>query len=125
MTAPTRQHVSHPRLSYRDRGDITVISLHGELDSLSVPVLRAYLSDIRSRGRLHSIVDLTELAFIDCACLGVLVRHCKKVREWGGGSFALVGAQDTVGRILSATGLITWFETYDTVAPAIANAAGR
>jgi anti-sigma B factor antagonist len=81
-----------PQLSARDRGDVTVVSLHGELDFLDVSVLQAYLSDIRRRERARSVADLTGLAFIDCACLGVLVRHCKEIRAQGG-SFALAGPQ--------------------------------
>jgi anti-anti-sigma factor len=123
MKVPTRQQVPHPRLSRRDQENVAVILLHGELDLLSVTVLQAYPNYIRSRGRPRSVVDLTALAFIDCACLGVLVRHCQQVRGRGG-SFALAGAQDAVRRILSATGLPSWFEIYDTVAAAIVD-AGR
>jgi hypothetical protein len=47
----------------------------------------AYLSDIRRQAWARCIVDLAGLAFIDCSCLSVLVRHCKMIR--GQGSFAL------------------------------------
>jgi anti-sigma B factor antagonist len=120
MTAPLLQALPFPQLSACDHGDVTVVSLRGELDFLAVSALQAYLSDARERVR--SVVDLTGLAFIDCACLGVLVRHSQEIRARGG-SFALAGPQGAVRGVLSITGLITWFEVYDTVGQAIA--AGR
>jgi anti-sigma B factor antagonist len=123
VPAPTRPQGPYPQLSYHDQVGVTVILLHGDLDILSVPALEAYLNDIRSRGRLRSVADLTALTFIDCACLTVLVRYCQEVRARGG-SFALAGAHDTVYRVLSVTGLLTWFDIYDTVAAAIAAAVG-
>jgi anti-anti-sigma factor len=119
MIAPIRQQVPPPQLSARDRGDVTVASLRGELDFRAVSALQAYLSDIRARGQPRGVADLTGLAFIDCACLGVLARHSRQIRARGG-SFALAGPQGAVRRILSVTGLITWFEVHDTVGQAIA-----
>jgi anti-anti-sigma factor len=119
MTARIRQRGPVPQLSARDRGGATVVSLRGELDFLGVPVLQANLSDIRHRGRTRSVVDLTGLAFIDCACLGVLARYCNETRAQGG-PVALAGPQGAVRRLLSVTGLLTWFEVHETVGQAIA-----
>jgi len=98
--------------------DVAVVRLRGELGA---SVLHAYLSDIWWQARAGSVVDLAELAFIDCACLGVLVRHCKQIRGQGG-SFALAGPQPGVRAVLAATGLLTWFEVHDTVREAVADA---
>jgi anti-anti-sigma factor len=120
MTAPTILRLPFPQLSARDHGDVTVVSLGGELDFLAVPALRACLSATRERER--SVADLAGLAFIDCACLGVLVRHSAEVRARDG-SFALAGPQGAVRRVLFVTRLIAWFEVHDTVGQAVA--AGR
>jgi anti-anti-sigma factor len=113
------QQVPVPQLSASSRGDVTVVTLHGELDFPAVSVLQAYLSVIRRRGRARSVVDLTGLASIDGACLGVLVRHCQQIRAQGG-SFVLAGPQGTVHKILSVTGLLTWFEVHESVGQAVA-----
>jgi anti-sigma B factor antagonist len=107
-----------PGLSISDRGGVAVVSLCGELDISGASVLQAYLSDIRRQARARSVADLAGLAFIDSACLGVLVRHCKEIRRQGG-SFALAGPQPGVRRILAVTGLLTWFEVHDTVEEAV------
>lgn len=109
MTTPLRPRMPLASLSARDCDGVIVVCLRGELDFVSSSVLQAYLSDIRWPERARCVVDLTGLTFIDCACLGVLVRHCKEIRERGG-SFALAGPQGTARRLLSVTGLLTWFE---------------
>jgi anti-anti-sigma factor len=101
--------------------DVAVVRLSGELGA---SVLHAYLSGIWWLARASSVVDLAELAFIDCACLGVLARHCKQIRCQGG-SFALAGPQPAVHTVLAATGLLTWFEVHDTVREAVADAGTR
>jgi len=103
------QRVPLGAVSVRERDGAIVVSLRGELDVVSAPVLQAYLSDIRWPEQARCVVDLTGLAFIDCACLGVLVRHCEEIRARGG-NFALAGPHGSVLRLLSVTGLLTWFE---------------
>jgi anti-anti-sigma factor len=109
-----------PRLSTSDRAGVAVVSVHGELDLLATSALQACLSDLRARGPARSVADLTGLAFLDCACLGVLVRHCKEIRGQGG-SFALAAPQPAVYKILAVTGLLDWFEVHDTVGEAVAS----
>jgi anti-anti-sigma factor len=115
MTTPSGQEVPLPPWSSRDRDGLTVVSLRGELDFSGSSALRGYLSDI-SRPRI--VADLTGVAFIDCACLTVLVRHSQEIRSQGG-SFALAGPHGAVHRILTVTGLLTWFEVHDTVEEAV------
>ncbi len=105
-------------LAAHDLDGVAVVSLRGELDFSDASVLHACLTDIRWQARELCVADLSGLAFLGCTCLGVLVGHCKRVRGRGG-SFALAGPQPGVLRVLSATGLLTWFDVYDTVEGAI------
>jgi anti-sigma B factor antagonist len=107
-----------PGLSIDDRGGIAVVTLCGELDISGVSVLQAYLSDIWRQEWARSVADLTGLAFIDFACLGVLVRHCKEIRRQGG-SFVLAGPRPVVHRMLAITGLLTWFDVHGSVEEAV------
>lgn len=111
-------------LSVDVRDGAAVVSLCGELDYCDASVLQACLTDIRWQARELCVADVSGLAFLGCACLGVLVGHCKRVRGRGG-SFALAGPQPPVLRVLSATGLLTWFDVYDTVEAAIMDAGLR
>ena len=109
MTTPLSQRVSLASLSADECDGVIVVSLRGELDFVSCSVLQTFFSDILGPERARCVVDLTGLTFIDCACLDVLARHCVETRTRGG-SFALAGPQGIVRRILSVTGLLTWFE---------------
>jgi anti-anti-sigma factor len=121
ITVPIPRRSSFLPRSGRDRAGVTVVRLLGELDVLDAPVLQARLRDIRWPVRPRIVVDLTGLALIDCACLGVLAGHARDVRALGG-TLALAGPQGTVLRLLSVTGLLAWFEVHGTAAQV---AAGR
>lgn len=109
----------------RGRGhEVTVISLRGELDVRDAPALQACLAGIRWQGRPRSIVDLTGLEFIDCACLGVLARQGRGIQA-GGGTVEVAGPHGAVSRILALTGLLAGLTIHDTAALAAASRRGR
>jgi stage II sporulation protein AA (anti-sigma F factor antagonist) len=116
--------VSMPQLSARTRDGVAVVSLHGELDSIGACILRTYLSELPWPSRARCVVDLTGLSFIDSICLGVLVGHCTRMRGRRG-TFALAGPQPAVRDVLSGSGLLSWFEVYDTVEEAVAGTGER
>jgi anti-sigma B factor antagonist len=127
MTGPTQKPAPilpvHGLISIavQAHGDVTVVSLRGELDSGSASMLRAYLSVIPRTAAARVVVDLADLAFIDSTGLAVLVGYRKRTQGQGG-SFALAAPQTAVRRLLSTTGLLSWFEVHDTVAQALAGA---
>jgi anti-sigma B factor antagonist len=125
VTSPPREDAAPlAELSIHDRGDVVVVSLRGELDFSSTSSLQAYLRGSRWQARARSVADLSGLAFMDCACLGVLVSYCQEIRGWGG-SFALAGPRPAVRRILSLTGLLSWFEVHDSVEEATTDPGTR
>ncbi|HEY5356308.1 MAG TPA: anti-sigma factor antagonist [Streptosporangiaceae bacterium] len=124
MTVPILERAPSPPLPGREHGDVTVISLRGELDALDAPALQASLSEIRGQGQPRSVIDLTALAFIDCACLGALARHAREIQARGG-TLALAGPHGAVRRLLSVTGLLTWFDVHDTVSQATSSRGCR
>lgn len=103
---------------------VAVVSLHGDLDSIGACILRTYLSELPWPSRARCVVDLTGLSFIDNVCLGVLVGHCTRMRERHG-TFALAGPRPAVRDVLSASGLLSWFEVHDTVGQAVAGTGER
>lgn len=104
--------------------EVTVFSLHGELDVRDAPALQASLAGVRWQGRPRGIIDLTELEFIDCACLAVLARQARCIQA-GGGTVELVGPHGAVSRILSVTGLLAGITIHDTAALAAASRRRR
>lgn len=83
----------------RDDAAHVVVTLRGELDIANAADLRAVLSEAVARNP-HVIADLSDLTFIDCASLGVLVRARTRARE-AGGDLVLAGARGKVQRVLA------------------------
>jgi anti-sigma B factor antagonist len=83
----------------RDDGAHVVVTLRGELDIANAADLGAVLSEAVARNP-HVIADLSDLTFIDCASLGVVVRARTRARE-AGGDLVLAGARGRVRRVLA------------------------
>ena len=83
----------------RDDGARVVVMLRGELDIANAAGLRAVLSEAVARNP-NVVADLSDLTFIDCASLGVLVRARTRARE-AGGDLVLAGARGRVLRVLA------------------------
>ncbi|MFN2534444.1 MAG: STAS domain-containing protein [Pseudonocardiaceae bacterium] len=80
------------------------VYLRGELDASTAPHLEHLLGQLRHDGHHQITLDLSELAFLGAAGLGVLVRTHHDLLATGG---ALVLTRPTrmVQRILAITGL--------------------
>ncbi|WP_433075658.1 STAS domain-containing protein [Dactylosporangium sp. CA-052675] len=80
-----------------------VVRAEGELDVANAPELRdAIAAALDARPSL--VVDLAAVTFMDSVSLGVLIGAYNRAREAGGG-FAVVCADERVGRIFRITGL--------------------
>jgi anti-sigma B factor antagonist len=97
-----------------------IVSLSGELDILTAPVLRAAFTDAISRARTGVIADLSGVSFIDACTLGVLVRAGKNASHLPAG-LRLAGVPAHVDRLLRITGLLGSLPSvYPPVTPASA-----
>lgn len=106
MTAPSTSSSLDVTLCALD-GGVTLVSLTGDLDALSVSRLRETL------GRLvvgvDTVFDLSGVPFIDSAGLGALIAGVRRVRE-GGARAMVVSSRANVVRLLRVTG-------FDRIAP--------
>jgi len=100
-------------LATRETGDRTIITVGGEIDVYTAPLLRDAISELVGQGRHDLVVDLTEVGFLDSTGLGVLVGGLKKVRARGG-SLELVCQQDRLLKIFRITGLAKVFVIHAT-----------
>ncbi len=85
-------------------GDITVVSVSGELDSHAAPDLEVVLNPLSQRSGCDLVVDLSAVGFIDSTGLGVLVSTLKHVRE-SDGRLDVVVATPRVLKVFTLTGL--------------------
>ncbi len=83
--------------------DVTVVSVSGEIDMLSAPALRTYVSsNLVDNGTL--VLDLTGVSFLGSAGLAVLVEAAQESRTRAI-AFSVVAADRAVTRPIVATGL--------------------
>jgi anti-sigma B factor antagonist len=95
---------SHFRVEVRSEDHATVISVSGELDLASSPVLEEELDRVAQSDAELLIVDLRELEFMDSTGLSVLVRAHQRAEEQGR-RLGLVNGSQQVQRLLTLTGV--------------------
>ena len=111
-------------LSVEDRAPYCVLRLEGELDVSTTARLRAALNEqLVDEGRVHLVVDLTALEFMDSSGLGTLVRAQRQTRALRG-SFAVVCPEGPVLKVMTITGLTHVLRVHDSLDAATAGPPG-
>jgi anti-sigma B factor antagonist len=103
------------------RAGYVVVALRGELDiCTAADGVRALTAAAASGSRI--IVDLTDLAFMDCSALRELVSA--RMQAWrAGGDLLLAGPQPPVLRLLVLTDMLDLFQVFACVDEAVSGAA--
>jgi len=111
-TAIVKLSVQEPRPGVR------VIMVAGELDMLSAPTLEQAVHDQWVQGLRGLIIDLTELIFLGCAGILVLI-HAEEAARRANVPLRLVCKSQRLLRILRICGVLERFEVSDTLADAV------
>jgi anti-sigma B factor antagonist len=101
-------------LQTSERGDHAILSLRGEIDVYTAPLLRQAILDLIEQNKLNVVIDMLEVDFLDSTGLGVLVEGLKRVRTRDG-SFSIVATQDKILKIFDITGLNKAFPIHASV----------
>jgi anti-sigma B factor antagonist len=110
------------KISKKYRLDHVIVSVCGEIDLYTAPVLRGELADaVVSGGK--TVVDLGEVEFCDSTGLGVLLAALKQARG-NNGDLELAAPRPAVRRILQITGLDEVFTIHESVDTFVATATG-
>ena len=86
-----------------ERGEASV-RLEGDLDNLSVPVLREMVDALYEGACFVIRLDLDDLTFIDSSGLGALVSIWRRC-QGEGGQATVVRTSESVRRLLEMTGI--------------------
>ena len=100
-------------VSTQGYADCAVLALRGELDISDRAELSSQLEAVVSGGP-WLIVDLTDLAFMDCSSLAVLI-DARERAQLAGGDVLLAGPRGTVARLLLLTGQAGAFSVFPSV----------
>lgn len=94
--------------------DAAVLTVRGDVDLYTAPLLRQAGLSVIDAGQPHLIIDLAGMPFIDSTGLGVLVGLLKPARA-SGGHVTVAGANASVASILRVTSLHDAFRAAPTV----------
>jgi anti-sigma B factor antagonist len=95
-----------------------IITLGGELDIVSVPVVREHLLRLLRPGASQLVIDLSALRYADASGLAVLVSTQRRAVLLGG-AVRLAAPQPEVARALAVTGISRHLKVYPTVHAAL------
>ena len=103
----------------RDEQGRAIVSVSGEVDLLTAPVLRERMTaSIESNGG-DVVLDLSGVTFLDSSGLGVILGAHRRLRERDG-TLQIVATAPAVLKILTLTGLDKVFDVFDSVEDALA-----
>src|SRR4051794_31076676 len=109
-------------ITVEERGDCTLASVSGDIDAYTAPELRAALLGLVQDSRLHIVIDMSGVSFLDSTGLGVLIGTLNRQRK-SGGSLGLAAISDRVFKIFRITSLDTVFDIHPDVDDALKAAA--
>jgi anti-anti-sigma factor len=92
--------------------DVTVLTLSGELDLASTPILERELAAVESAGAKRIVIDLAEVGFMDSSGLQALLRARERAAEEGV-ELALRRGPHQVQRVFELTKTIDAFSFVD------------
>jgi len=92
----------------------TLLTLTGEIDLHSAPVLRDRLSDVFADGARTVVVDLTGVEFLDSSALGALVSAARELTD-AGGALRLACPPPHVQKVFRITRLADVIPVFDDV----------
>lgn len=106
-------------ISTTQRTGGTVVTVGGEIDVYTAPLLRDALDQQITPVRSRLVVDLDAVDFLDSTGLGVLVGRLKLVRNQSG-TMPIVCTKERILKVFRITGLDKVFTIVDSVEAALA-----
>ncbi len=100
---------------YLDDPDYAMLSVEGEVDVYTAPILRQKLGELADRrGLSRIVVDLESVEFLDSTGLGVLVAALNRARRQDG-DVELICSRRRILRVFEITGLTKVFTIHESL----------
>ena len=97
---------------------VSVVTVAGDVDLHSAPLLRARLAALADADVDHVVIDLSDATFLDSMALGVMLAAQRRLVA-AGGRLDLVVAKPEIRRIFEITMLDQVFDLQDTLGEAV------
>lgn len=105
------------KVTQAERDGWAIVSVSGEMDLVTSPVVRQHVHDAVADGRRDIVLDLADVQFCDSSGVGVLIAARRLMRSCAGRLRLILpadGGTDSshVNRVLSALGVRRLFEVF-------------
>ena len=101
-----------------DKGEISVLNVHGYLDAHTAPDFENALAKLLQENRFKIVVNLNGLQYISSAGLGVFMGFIEEVRE-NSGDIKLAEVSQKVFKVFDLLGFPSLYEFYEKASEAI------
>ena len=105
----------------RAEGDVLILSLAGSLDGHTFVQMERRMKELVAEDHTVFVIELSELAYIASAGVGVFINIQQSVSEQGGG-LLLVNPSPVVKEVFDILGLQALFQIHDDTGAALAAA---
>ena len=103
-----------------ERGDTTIVTITGSVDSLNADQLSATFAPRIASGRVRLVADFSSVNYTSSAGLRSLLGAVKESRR-GGGDLRIAGLQPQVERVLAIAGFTNIVKVFPDVESAVAS----
>jgi len=107
-------------INLRTNGTVTILDLKGNLTIGTEEELHSVITQVVTDGQKYVLVNMAEVPFIDSSGIGGLIKSFSRVKGEGG-KLKLLNPTQTARQLLSITGLLSVFETFDDEATALSS----
>lgn len=107
-------------VEFGSRGEISVVTITGSIDSLTSETLLEQLHAYVADGHVYLVADFSGVDYTSSAGLRVLLSTIKQTRR-GGGDLRLALVSRGVLKVLELSGFTTIIRFYDGIDPAVAS----
>jgi anti-sigma B factor antagonist len=107
-------------INLRTSGTVTILDLKGNLTIGAEEELNNVITQVVVDGQKHVLVNMAEVPFIDSSGIGGLIKSFGRVKGEGG-KLKLLNPTQTARQLLSITGLLSVFETFNDEATALSS----
>jgi anti-sigma B factor antagonist len=112
--------VTNAKITLGGDSDIPIVSVVGEIDAATAPLLIDRLEEIPEDAS-KVVIDLSETTFIDSSGLSALVACRKRLNDLGSPEIRIVTNRPTVVNLFTITGLLDTFPVVATLEEAVAD----
>jgi anti-anti-sigma factor len=105
-------------ISLSKRGDLTVVSVQGRMDTISAPTFQERMQTLLDQGESQFVLDFRELDYISSAGLRAVMTSAKGAEAQGGtlACCSLTGVVEKVFDIAGFSKMIPIYESVETAA---------